>query len=112
MDIYKSERTTGDDWGPPVNLGPVINSSYNEDAPYLTADGKRLYFCSYGHESMGGYDIFYSEKNAAGQWQKPVNIGYPVNSTDDDMFFCPVRNGRAGYSYKFDPNGFGKYDIS
>ncbi|HEY4789066.1 MAG TPA: tetratricopeptide repeat protein, partial [Bacteroidales bacterium] len=77
LDIYKTSRTstTNDDWGPAQNLGPVINSSYNDDTPFITADGKRLYFSSFGHETMGGYDIFYSDFNADGTWGKPVNMG-------------------------------------
>ena len=111
LDIYMTQRNIGDNWGPPKNLGPVINSSYNEDAPFITSDGKRLYFSSFGHETMGGYDIFYSDKDANGNWTKPVNIGYPLNSTGDDLYFCPVRNGSAGYISKYDSAGFGRFDI-
>ncbi len=111
LDIYKTQRTSGDNWGPAQNLGPVINSSYNEDAPFITADDKRLYFSSFGHETMGGFDIFYSDKDANGNWTKPVNIGYPVNTTGDEMFFCPAKNGTVGYFSEIDSTGFGKYDI-
>jgi tetratricopeptide (TPR) repeat protein len=111
LDIYKSQRTLGDNWGPAQNLGPVINSSYNEDSPFITADGKRLYFSSFGHETIGGYDIFYSDLDANGNWTKPVNIGFPINSTDDDVFFCPIQNGKVAYISEYDQNGFGKTDI-
>src|SRR5208283_3022305 len=98
-------------WGPPKNLGPVVNSTYNEDAPFITADDKRLYFSSFGHETMGGFDIFYSDLDANGNWTKPVNLGYPVNSTDDEVFFCPVQNGKVAYVAEYDPAGMGKYDL-
>jgi hypothetical protein len=111
LDIYKTQRTSGDNWGPAQNLGPVINSSYNEDAPFITADGKRLYFSSFGHETIGGFDIFYSDQDADGNWTKPVNLGFPVNTTGDELFFCPVKNGTIGYFSEFDSTGYGKYDI-
>lgn len=113
LDIYKSTRpsVTSNDWGVPQNLGPVINSPYNDDTPFITEDGKRLYFSSFGHESMGGYDIFYSDLSSDGTWSKPVNLGYPINTTGDELFFDPLMNGNFGYMAKFDPKGFGKYDI-
>lgn len=111
LDIYQSERSSGDDWGPPVNCGPMINTAYNDNSPYLTADGKRMYFSSFGHETIGGYDVFYSDRNASGTWQKAINPGYPFNTADDDLFYCPVKNGKAGYTYRYDPKGKGKFDI-
>ena len=77
----------------------------------MALDGKRLYFSSFGYETMGGYDIPYSDKNTNGPSRKPVNIGYPLNSTGDDLYFCPVRNGSAGYISKYDSAGFGRFDI-
>jgi hypothetical protein len=113
LDIYKSTRPSvlSNDWGMPQNLGNTVNSSYNDDTPFITEDGKRLYFSSFGHETMGGYDIFYSDLMADGTWSKPVNLGYPVNTTDDELFFYPIKNGKYAYMAKFDPNGYGKYDI-
>ena len=98
LDIYKSEKNslTGD-WGNAVNLGPVVNTHFNDDCPFLTGDGKRLYFSSQGHENLGGFDIFYTEKSVSDNWTKPVNIGYPINSTDDDIFFSPHNNGAGAY---------------
>lgn len=98
LDIYKSEKNpeTGE-WDEPVNLGPVVNTHFNEDCPFLTQDGKRLYFSSQGHENLGGFDIFYTEKSDLNNWTKPVNIGYPINSTDDDIFFSPHKNGKGAY---------------
>jgi len=113
LDIYKSTRFSiyTDEWGPAQNLGSVINSNYNEDTPFITSDGKRLYFSSFGHETMGGYDIFYSDLNDDGTWCKPVNIGYPINSTDDELFFNPIKDGSVAYMAKYDPKGFGRFDI-
>jgi hypothetical protein len=111
LDIYKSGRTSGDNWGPAINLGPLVNSEYNEESPFLTSEGNRLYFSSFGHESMGGYDVFYSDLNSKGQWQRPKNLGYLVNSTDDDLFYYPIRDGSIAYISTFDPNGLGKNDI-
>ncbi|MDP4207747.1 MAG: tetratricopeptide repeat protein [Bacteroidota bacterium] len=111
LDIYVSERTSGDNWGQPRNLGPVVNSKYNEDCPFITSDGKRLFFSSYGHDNMGGYDIFYSNLQTDGFWSEPVNIGYPVNTTGDDYFYCPVGSGNVGYMAKVLPNGYGRTDI-
>jgi hypothetical protein len=111
LDIYKSERTEGENWGPAVNLGSVINTRYNEDTPFILLDGKRLYYSSDGHESIGGYDIFYSDLSPKGVWLKSKNLGYPVNTTDDDMFYCPIRDGSIAYMAIYDPNGFGRLDI-
>jgi len=114
LDIYVSRRSAKgkNDWGPPVNLGSVINSEYNEDTPFLTGDGKTLYFSSLGHYNMGGYDIFYSTLQDDGTWSKPLNAGYPINSTDDDFFFVPVGKGEyAYYALINDPEGYGMEDI-
>ena len=113
LDIYKSEKNslTGD-WGNAVNLGPVVNTHFNEDCPFLTGDGKRLYFSSQGHENLGGFDIFYTEKSVSDNWTKPVNIGYPINSTDDDIFFSPHNNGTGAYYSIFDnEDSYGGKDI-
>lgn len=110
LDIYVSHRTKKYDWGPPTNLGPVINSAYNEDSPFISEDNKTLYFSSYGHDNMGGYDIFYSNW-INGQWTTPVNMGYPINTTDDDLFFMPVKNGIYAYYSKYSGKGYGLKDI-
>jgi tetratricopeptide (TPR) repeat protein len=112
LDIYKSERKRGGEWGPAINLGPVINTRYNEDTPFLTDDGSTLYFSSMGHYNMGGYDIFYSTRLDNGQWAKPLNAGYPLNTTRDDIFFVPLRDGAYAYYAKYDPSdSYGMMDI-
>jgi WD40-like Beta Propeller Repeat len=111
LDIYVSNRDSTGDWGPAVNLGPVINTPYNEESPFLSEDDKTLFFSSRGHFNMGGYDIFYSTLLDNGEWSVPLNIGYPLNSTDDDVFFKPLNQGYEGYIAKELPGGFGKQDI-
>lgn len=112
LDIYRSEKQADGTWGPPKNLGPTINSRYNEDTPFITENGKRLYFSSYGHYGMGGYDVFYSDLNEEGEWGEPINMGYPVNTTDDNLFFTPVNNGdNALFSQYIEGEGFGRHDI-
>jgi outer membrane protein OmpA-like peptidoglycan-associated protein len=111
LDLYKSERKPNENWGPAVNLGNLINTEFNEDAPFITEDGKRLYFISQGHNTMGGYDIFYSDLDTTGQWKQPINLGYPVNTADDDLYFCPVRNGSAAYVSLYEKGGNGYEDL-
>lgn len=113
LDIYISERIDpSGEWGPAVNLGPEINSQFNEDTPFLTNDGKTLFFSSQGHDNIGGFDIFYSTKLENGTWLKPVNIGYPINTSDDNLFFVPVNNGINAYFSIFNSEkGFGQEDI-
>jgi hypothetical protein len=108
LDIYLSEKDATGDWGPAVNLGDTINTPYNEDTPFITANDSVLYFCSEGHTTMGGYDIFKSLKKGPA-WDLPENIGYPVNSSDDDKFFQPWNNEKNAY-YTF-TTGYKKRDI-
>jgi len=96
LDIYVSEMEQTGDWGKSANLGPVINTAGREDSPHLDADGRTLYFSSDGHPSMGGTDIFKSEFKD-GKWQQPVNLGYPVNSIEDDSFFALTNDHRRAY---------------
>ncbi len=111
LDIYKSERDSTGDWGPAVNMGPKINTPYNEESPFISDDGKTLFFSSYGHLNMGGYDILYSTLLENGEWSTPLNIGYPINTTDDDAFFVPVQNGIYGYYARWSDEGLGRQDI-
>jgi hypothetical protein len=111
LDIYVSARDSIGDWGPAINLGPVINTPYNEESPFLSEDDKTLFFSSRGHFNMGGYDIFYSTLLPNGEWSVPLNVGYPLNSPDDDVFFKPLNQGYEGYMAKEIAGGFGKQDI-
>lgn len=111
MDIYKSRLQGNGQWSSPVNLGSSINTALNEDTPFITENDSLLYFSSQGHENMGGYDIFVSRLGVSGQWSIPENILYPVNSTDDDLFYYPWQNARVGYISLIREGGFGKEDI-
>ena len=111
LDIYYSKRESGGDWGPAVNMGPVINTPYNEDTPFITEDGRTIYFSSYGHHNIGGYDVFYSTRMDNGEWSAPLNAGYAISTPDDDLFFHPVKGGIYAYVSKFDDDGFGGTDI-
>ena len=111
LDIYISKNENGD-WGPAVNSGPEINTPFNEDRPFLINNGRTLFFASQDHNNIGGYDIFKSEMQPNGIWSSPQNLGYPLNTPDDDIFFMPVGNGKSGYISVFrEGNGFGREDI-
>jgi outer membrane protein OmpA-like peptidoglycan-associated protein/tetratricopeptide (TPR) repeat protein len=110
-DIWVSKKLPNGDWSLPTNLGPSINTPFDEDGPFIHPDGKTLYFSSKGHNTMGGYDIFYSVRDDKGEWSKPVNIGYPVNTTDDDVFFVLSPDGKRGYYSSFNEKGYGEKDI-
>ncbi len=98
-DIYVSRRLPNGQWGEPLNLGPGVNTEEDEDAPFYHAQTRILYFSSKGHNGMGGYDIFYAPENENGQFEASVNLGYPINSADDDLYFAPsVDRDRAYYS--------------
>jgi outer membrane protein OmpA-like peptidoglycan-associated protein len=111
MDLYVTKKSADGHWGQPKNLGVSINTPLNEDTPFITSNDSLLYFSSQGHESMGGYDIFVSRLNGNGDWAVPENLKYPVNTTDDDLFYYPWDNGRIGFVSRIMDNGFGKEDI-
>ncbi|HNW98018.1 MAG TPA: hypothetical protein PKK00_06375 [Bacteroidales bacterium] len=112
MDLYISKKLSNGAWGPAENIGEPVNTIYDEDYPYFSADGKTLYFCSEGHNSMGGYDIFKSTWNEKDDsWSKPENLGYPINTTDDDMTISFSSTGRHAYIASSRPGGYGGLDI-
>jgi hypothetical protein len=111
LDLYLSKKVNGD-WGPAFNLGPQINTPFNEDRPFLINNGKTLFFSSQGHRNMGGYDLFRSDLQSNNLWSQPENLGYPINTPDDNVFFMPVENGKSGYcSIYRESGGSGKEDI-
>jgi len=95
LDIYRSDKDEKGEWGPAVNLGPTINSIYDEETPFVIGDkGKyTLYFSSQGHYSMGGFDVFYSTLLNNNKWSTPINIGFPLNTVGNDLFYVPKANG-------------------
>ena len=96
-DIYQSSKKEDGNWGIATSLGNVINTVHDEDAPFVSADGKTLYFSSKGHNNIGGYDIFSTTKDAAGNWSKPKNLGIPLNSSQDDIFYVEESDGLHGF---------------
>jgi hypothetical protein len=96
-DIWASERLSNGNWSAPVNLGNKVNSSEDEESPFMMSDGATLYFSSMGHKSYGGYDIFTSTQNDDGLWSAPENLGTPVNSTSDDYCFITDSLGINAY---------------
>jgi len=96
LDIYVSEMTPSGDWGTAENLGAAINTPFNEDTPFITKNDSVLYFSSEGHSSMGGFDNFMTKRSGAG-WKEPANLGFPLNTTDDDKFYQPANNGLNAY---------------
>lgn len=95
-DIYVSRKLPNGKWGKAQNLGSVINTPYDETIPFIHNDNRTLYFTSTGHNTIGGADIFKSELKQ-GYWQTPKNIGYPINTTDNDYFFVPTTDGAHAY---------------
>ena len=110
-DIYSSTKDENGKWGKSINLGDNINTEYDEDGVFIHPDGKTLYFSSKGHNTMGDYDIFKSELNSEGVWQKPVNVGYPINSPEDDIFFFLNASGDKGYFSSVKEDGLGSKDM-
>ena len=112
MDIFRSDLQEDGSWSEPVNLGPGINTVLNEDTPYMSPDGKRLYFSSQGHSTMGGFDVFYSDMHEDGSWDEiPVNLGYPLNTSDDDYTFSPTGVTEQGSSLMFAHNQLADFDL-
>ena len=110
-DIYKTDwQSSTNTWGPPTNLGPAINTKYDEEGVFIHPDGKTLYFSSKGHNSMGDYDVF-STRKTGNNWSKPKNLGYPVNTPGADVFFVINANGRRAYYASSVTGGQGEKDL-
>lgn len=109
-DIYKIIKDDKGNWGVPQNLGPTINSEYDEQGVYLSPDGTTLYFSSNGHNTMGGYDIFKCVYDS-GKWSAPVNLGYPINTPGDDIYFTMTANKKHAYYSSDQKGGKGDMDV-
>lgn len=109
-DIYYSDKDAKGDWGPAINAGPSLNTKYGEEGVFIHPDGKTIYFSSKAHKTMGGYDIFKSTFEN-GKWGEPVNMGYPINGPDDDVFFVISGSGNHGYFASSKQGGYGDKDI-
>jgi hypothetical protein len=110
-DIYRIVKLPNGKWSEPQNLGPTINTKYDEDAPFISIDNKTLYFASNGEKSMGGFDVFVTLLDENNNWSLPVNLGFPLNSTGDDIYYTTTANGRVGYLSSFRAGGNGEKDI-
>lgn len=112
LDIYYSSKLPNGEWGAPVNLGNMINTPYDEDFPTLSPDGKTLFFSSTGHNSMGGFDIFKSGWDKENMiFSAPENLGYPVNTPDNNFTISFTKSGRYAYVSAFREEGYGDLDI-
>ncbi len=97
MDLFMVHKMTNGQWGRPKSLGEVINTPGNEKTPFLHSDSKTLYFSSNGHPGMGGYDIFFSQMSEEGEWSKPKNVGYPINTEEDEHGLMVSLDGKSAY---------------
>ncbi len=111
LDIFISKLDENGEWGEAKNLGPEINTPYNEETPFITADGNKLFFSSQGHYNIGGFDVFYALSTGKNKWSKPLNLGYPINTTDNDIFFVPTDNGQTAYISRISDRGMAVSDI-
>lgn len=110
FDIYVTRQDEKGNWLPAENLGPTINTPYDEEAVYMHPDGKTMYFSSKGHKTMGSYDIFRTIFEN-GKWSEPENVGYPINSADKDVFFVVSASGKHGYYSSARMDAIGETDI-
>jgi outer membrane protein OmpA-like peptidoglycan-associated protein len=108
-DIYVSKKTADGKWGDPELLGDGVNTGYDEDSPYLSENGT-LFFSSNGHPGYGGFDV-YKSKLENGTWTKAENLGQPINSAGDDIYFTLINNTSNGYYASARPGGYGDLDI-
>ncbi|MEQ9439521.1 MAG: OmpA family protein [Cyclobacteriaceae bacterium] len=110
FDIYVSQKDRKGEWSAPENLGPKINTEADEDAPFIHPSGKVLYFSSTGHLGMGGFDIFRSQLYQE-KWTTPINMGYPINTAQDDNYFVISEDNQHGYYATAREDGMGGNDI-
>lgn len=111
-DLYVATKGTDGTWGNVKNLGSKINTLYDEDAPFISPDSRVLIFSSEGHNSIGDFDLFISDWNKAdSSWQSPKNLGYPINTTDDDLFYVLSPDGKRGYFSSAREGGKGDQDL-
>jgi outer membrane protein OmpA-like peptidoglycan-associated protein len=95
-DLWKSQWL-GNRWGDPINLGPEINTPYNDQCPFIHPDDQTLYFCSDGHPGMGGIDLYFAKKDTSGAFSKPVNLGYPINTPANEGTLSVSINGQMAF---------------
>jgi hypothetical protein len=109
-DLYSARLQADNTWGEIKNLGPVINTRFDDDAPFIHPDRKTMYYSSKGHNSMGGYDIFYTYLSNE-DWDEPENVGYPINTIDDDRYYVLSADAKTGYYSTAGRSEMGTHDI-
>jgi tetratricopeptide (TPR) repeat protein len=109
-DLYKAELMEDSTWGNVQNMGPRVNTEKDDDAPFIHPENTALFFSSKGHNSMGGYDIFRTDLEN-GEWSEPINLGAPVNTPNDDIYYVISADGKRGYYSSGKPGGKGRQDI-
>jgi outer membrane protein OmpA-like peptidoglycan-associated protein len=110
-DLYIAYLDKNFKWQEPKNLGPEINTPGDEETPFLHADGRTLFFSSNGHPTVGGKDIYRSRLGDDGKWSKPVNLGYPINTEEDESGLYVLLDGKTAYLASDREGGFGKLDL-
>jgi len=111
IDIWKTEMQPDSSWTKPVNLGDTINTPEQDQSPFIHYDNKTLYFSSNGHLGMGKSDLFFSKKDTSGHWQKPVNLGYPINTFDEEVSLTVNLKGDKAFFASSKKSEFGGLDI-
>lgn len=111
-DIYKVTKDNEGNWSSLLNLGSNVNTEFDEDVPFIHPDSRTLYYSSDGHNTIGGFDIFYSYRDEnQNDWTEPTNVGYPINTTSDDIGFVISADGNNAYLSSAHDNLYGKHDI-
>jgi outer membrane protein OmpA-like peptidoglycan-associated protein len=110
-DIFYSKKASNGKWERPQNLSLKVNTPYDEEGLYLDPSGDTLFFSSKGHNSMGGFDVFRTTKDAEGNWNSPVNLGYPINSPEDDLYYKVGENAKIAYLSTVRDEGLGGLDM-
>lgn len=110
-DIYRCIKLPNGKWSKALNMGAAINTEYDEDGSFIHPDGQTFFFASNGNKTMGGYDIMFATLNEENKFSNVTNIGYPINTTDDDIFYVTSPDGKRGYFSSAKEGGFGEKDI-
>lgn len=111
-DIWMSEMQPEGNWGKPINMGSTINTKNEEQSPFIHPDNQTLYFSSNGHIGMGGYDLLISRKDlSVGKWLPSNNLGYPINTHNDEKDLIVSTNGKTAYFASNKKDGFGELDL-
>ncbi len=112
LDIYKATKDSKGQWTNVKNLGPKINTDMDDDGCFIDYDDVTLFFSSKGRKGLGGYDVFKATFNpATNEWSEPVNLGYPINTPDDDIYFVSTKDGKRAYYSSIREDGMGYTDI-